>query len=382
MSEELFAVDVDGHVCEPPDLWQKYLEPQYRARAVRIEKTSQGLEGLFIDDQPCIEVLRGLMAVFSCVGHSFDDILQRGGYLQPEVSHPGAYDPQARLRIMDEQRLKTAFIYPTLGLFWPCEVRDFALAAACARAYNHWVDDFCQTDQARLKPIAQIHLGDVQEAVREVRRVAKRGFSGVFVGPKVYQTEHPFLGDPVYDPFWAEVQECNMSVGIHVMFPQEDFTWAGTGYPQTGLPSFGWYALVEVAKPVQTAFTGLMTCGVFNKFPRLKVLLVESTAGWIANCLERLDSKHKVIGRLERGSTLLPSELFARNCWITMDADEKTVRDIAPRVGAEKFLFASDFPHIDACLHPVEEAEEALSGLPAEAVRKILAGNALDIYGR
>lgn len=379
MSTELFAVDVDGHVCEPPSLWQEYLEPQYRARAVRIEKTSQG-EGLFIDDQPCAELLRGIMAVFSSVGHSFDHVIQHGEYLHPEVSHAGAYDPQARLQIMDEQRLKTAFIYPTLGLFWPCEVRDFALAGACARAYNRWVEDFCQTNRARLKPIAQIHLGDVQEAVREVQRVAKRGFSGVFVAPKVYHTAHPFLGDPVYDPFWAAAQECNMPVGIHVMFPQEDLTWAGTGYPQSGLPSFGWYALVEVSKPVERAFAGMVTCGVFDKFPRLKVLLVESTAGWIANCLERLDSKYKVVGRFARESRLLPSELFARNCWITMDADEETVRDIVPRIGAEKFLFASDFPHIDACLHPVEEAQEALSGLSPEVVRKILSGNALDVY--
>ncbi|MGH7965350.1 MAG: hypothetical protein ACRERD_26660 [Candidatus Binatia bacterium] len=87
MSEQLFAVDVDGHVCEPPSLWQEYLEPQYRARAVRIEKTSQGLEGLFIDDQPCIELLRGIMAVFSSVGHSFDKVIQHGAYLYPEVSH-------------------------------------------------------------------------------------------------------------------------------------------------------------------------------------------------------------------------------------------------------------------------------------------------------
>lgn len=378
-TEKISGVDADGHVCEPVDLWQKYLEPKYRSRAVRLEETPQG-EGLFIDDQRCIELLSGKYALFSGVGHPIEKQVRAGRYLHPEITHPGAYEPRARLEVMDQQGIDIAFLYPTLGLFWPCEVRDFELAAACSRAYNDWIHEFCQADPARIKPIALIHLGDVTEAVKEVRRVAKLGFAGVYVGPKVFHNGHPFLGDSYYDLFWAEVQECNLTAGVHIVFPQEEFTWRGSGYPESGLFGMDWFALVNIAQPIQKALASMMTCGTFYKFPRLRVILAEAKAGWIANFLEQLDSKYKLVGYLERDLKMLPSEFFARNCWIGIDADERTVKTVIDLVGPEKFLFASDFPHGDAHFYPIEETEESLAGLPDPTIERILRKNALEAY--
>jgi len=375
------AIDADGHVCEPVDLWQKRLEPKYRDRGVRVAKTSDGTEALLIDDKPCIEILWNRMAFLSSVGHSSDEVIEASSYLNPKVTHLGAYEPKARLQALDEQQMEAAFLYPTLGLFWPSEVRDFKLAAACARAYNDWIYDFCQTDTARLKAIAQIHLGDVDEAVKEVHRVAKLGFPGLFTGPKVYHNGHPFLGDPYYDPFWAAVQECDLPVSIHIMFPQEDFSWKESGYPEEfGFGSIGWYALTNVQQPVIRAITSLLACGVFQKFPKLKVLLMETHAGWVGNYLERLDSKYKFIGWLEKDLKIMPSELFKKHCWVGMDADEKTAKDAIPYIGEDRILFASDFPHGDATLHPVEEAREALEGLSEKTIEKIMSRNILEVY--
>jgi predicted TIM-barrel fold metal-dependent hydrolase len=381
MEKKPFVVDVDGHVTEPTDLWQKYLESEYRARAPRMIKTDKGVEGLFVENKPCIELLWGIFGLLSGIGHKVEELYEAGRYPynHPAVTHPGSYDGKARIDAMDKQGLDMAFIYPTLSLFWDSEVEDFKLAAACARAYNRWAWDFCQNNPERMKPVAHIHLGDVNEAVKEVKRVAKEGFPGVFISPKQYNG-HPYPGDPYYDPFWAAAQECNLPVGIHITFPQTEATWAGSGYPATGFPSFAWWFLQNRPMIVQQSFSTLFTLGTLAKFPDLRVLVVEATGSWITNFLERLDSKYKFVGHAEVDLKMLPSEVFKRNCWISMDADEESVRDIVPTIGADKILFASDFPHSDGCERPVEETKEALTGLSDDALSRILGGNAMDAY--
>jgi len=91
----------------------------------------------------------------------------------------GAYDPSARLRLMDEVGLDVSVLFPSLGLTWEVEVKDAELASAYARAYNNWIIDFCPTDPKRLIPVVHISLLDIAEGVKEVQRVAKLGVKGL-----------------------------------------------------------------------------------------------------------------------------------------------------------------------------------------------------------
>ena len=129
---------------------------------------------------------------------------------------------------------------------------------------------------------------------------------------------------------------------------------------------------------MQAAFASLCL-GVFDRFPQLKVLLLETGGGWIAHFLERLDTKHKLLG-WKTDMKQKPSEYFHRQCWISFDPDETTLPAMIKHCGAEKFLWASDFPHFDASPEPVKEVKEAVAALPVSVQQKILGDNAAEAY--
>src|SRR5437899_3362434 len=96
------VVDADGHVLEPADTWLEYLEPRYRDRAIRIARDEQGLEVLLIDGQP-LKTLRGQLGALGGIDMDAAKLLTRGQISYAEGSPPGAYDPAARLRVMDAE---------------------------------------------------------------------------------------------------------------------------------------------------------------------------------------------------------------------------------------------------------------------------------------
>ena len=129
----------------------------------------------------------------------------------------------------------------------------------------------------------------------------------------------------------------------------------------------------------QMAFTSFFQGGVFERFPKLSVGVVETGCGWIAHWLELLDSKYKITGHPEM--SMLPSEYFDRQGWITGEADEKTFPHMAQLVGAHKLMFGSDYPHEEGHEEPVAELKETIGAtISQEDQDLILGGNALRIY--
>jgi uncharacterized protein len=120
--------------------------------------------------------------------------------------------------------------------------------------------------------------------------------------------------------------------------------------------------------------------GVFDRFPKLKVLLLETGAGWIAHFLQRLDNKYKHLG-WKTDMQDKPSNYFRHQCWISLDPDETTIPAMVERCGADRFIWASDFPHFDASTEPVEETRRAIAPLSKSDQRKILGDNAAVAYG-
>ena len=105
------VVDADGHVLEPADTWLKYLDPRYRDRAIRIVRDDQGYEVLLIDGQP-LKTLRGQLGALGGIDMDTAKLLTRGQISYAEGSPPGAYDPAARLRVMDGEGIDAVLLYP------------------------------------------------------------------------------------------------------------------------------------------------------------------------------------------------------------------------------------------------------------------------------
>ena len=96
------VVDADGHVLEPADTWLKYIDPQYRARAVRIDHDQRGWEVLMFDNKPA-EGTRGILGALGGVGMNPEDLLIPGKKTYMDGCPLGSYNPKARLKVMDEE---------------------------------------------------------------------------------------------------------------------------------------------------------------------------------------------------------------------------------------------------------------------------------------
>jgi predicted TIM-barrel fold metal-dependent hydrolase len=372
------VVDADGHVLEPADTWLTYLDPKFRDRAIRIARDEHGYEVLLIDGQP-LKTLRGQLGALGGIDMDAAKLLTRGQISYAEGSPPGAYDPAARLRVMDAEGIDAVLLYPTIGICWEGHVTDGALATAYTRAYNRWLAEFCRADPTRLYPVAHISLLDITEGIKEIKRVAKLGVKGAFMRAAP-PSQIPYW-DRAYDPFWAALQEAGLPIGFHVALNEYflGHQWKMTESVTAVQSPLHGYRFSVVMFDVQAAFAALCQGAVFDRFPQLKVLLLETGGGWIAHFLERLDAKHKLLS-WKTGLQHYPSEYFRRQCWISFDPDETTIPAMVKHCGADKFIWASDFPHFDASPAAVEETKAAISSLPACEQQLILGDNVARIY--
>ncbi|MBL6749867.1 MAG: amidohydrolase [Nevskia sp.] len=372
------AIDADGHILEPPDLWEKYLEPKYRDRAIRIRTNAEGLEYMEFNGRPSRLMPPGFPGSLGGMGAS--DIRPSPERTYMKTAPFGSMDPKERIQRLDREGLSKAVLYPTLGILWEPEIRDAELGSAYARAYNRWIQDFCSDSGGRLVPIAHISLTDAGLAAQETERAIKAGAKGIFVHPFTWTRKSP--GHPDYDRVWAIAQEAGTPVALHptVDPPSLDvhrrFDELATGEPFV----FTWYFDVLVAQGMQQAFVSLFHHRVFERFPTVKVVVLESQAGWIGQLIDRMDAVSKGPLMPPSGLKELPSFYFKRQCYISIDPDERAVAKIIPYIGEDKFFWASDFPHPDHTSDYLHELGELLAPLPEGTRRKVLWENVTRAY--
>ena len=369
------VVDADGHVLEPADTWLAYLEPAYRERAIRIARDEHGYEVLLIDGQP-LKTLRGQLGALGGIDMDAARLLTRGQVTYADGSPAGAYDPVERLRVMDAEGIDAVLLYPTIGICWEGHVTDARLATAYTRAYNRWLVEFCRTDPKRLYPIAHVSLLDPEGAVAETVRARRDGCVGIFLSPDLAARGGRHFDDPVFAPFWETAQELEMPVGFHVVV--RDRQWFRQW--QRRDPSDGLFSIVFLAIDVMAAFTQMLSAGMFERYPRLRCVVLEAGSNWIAAWLDRLDHKYRVMSH-QTPIKMAPSEYFRRQCLISADPDESVTAQMIEHLGADYFVWASDYPHVDASFGVVGEIRSRLASLPADDQAKVMGLNALRFYG-
>jgi predicted TIM-barrel fold metal-dependent hydrolase len=375
-------IDADGHVLEPADLWEHYLEARYRDRGIYLRVNAEGLEYLEVGGAPLALLSPGALGMLGAMGD--DDASMGPDRRYMEVMPPGACDPKARLAWLDDHGLDAAVLYPTLGIIWEAAVDDAELATALARAYNRWLADFCRDTGGRLVGVAHLCLADVELATAELERAVADGLRGAFMVPFTWtRTPH---GDPYYDPLWAAAQRLGVPIGIHPSFEPD---WADTvdRFPGMGRPgtygAAGQFMRNMVAREgVQQALASFFAYGTLDRFPALKLGVLESGAGWIGAFLDRLDTL-MADTMLRRISPLRSpaSECFTRQCWISCDPDERAAPLIIDHVGAGSFVWATDYPHPD---HPStwrSSLAAFVEPLPAQTAAQVLGANIRDLYG-
>ena len=291
----------------------------------------------------------------------------------------GSMDPDQRLEVLDAENLDAAVIYTTVGLLWEAELEDPELSQAYTRAYNRWVVDFCRDSGGRLVPSAHLSLSDPEAAAAELRRAVNDGAKGCYVAPFTHNATP--LGHPDNDVVFATAQELDVPFAIHPTF-EPQWTKGSRMGAWENVKQLRLTASVTASDGVRHQFTTMFDYGVFDKFPELKVLVLESGGGWIGYWLDRIDAvyAHTFVGTrvpLE----LKPSEYFMRQIWISCDPDERTIPSLAERFGYDRFMWASDFPHADHTPEYVHDLNELVNMFPEQHRRAFIGDNTRTLFG-
>jgi predicted TIM-barrel fold metal-dependent hydrolase len=360
-------MDSDMHLREPADLWDKYMDPEWRGRAPKIlSSTARSSAMVLIDGK----ILQGYQPTY------------RGGIydatrIDKEIADYRArgFDARTQLEAMDREGLDVAALYPSIGLgIMMRDDMDPKLAAAIARAYNDWLYDFCQTDPKRLKGVAMISLHDPGDAVKEAQRaVAKLGFIGVFARPEPLRNLS--WHSRYFDTLWSALEELGVPLGFHSATSAGEVAQIGD--------RFGDNLLLRhvVSHPLENmmAMADTVGGGVCERHPKLKLAFLECYCGWASFLLHRMDNA-MAKGRFPTAGKLKPSEYFKRQCWISTE-HEKELPMIIELLGDDNIVFSTDYPHGDSDFpRGVEEFLE-LNGVSNESRRKILWDNCARLYG-
>jgi uncharacterized protein len=371
MAKQGFRIlDSDMHVMEPPDLWERYIDGKYRARAPRglTSDNVRDLRMVYPDGRDWAR--KTTRQNRSDRGHNFE----RNQEIYRLHSERG-WTAEVQLEAMDIEGIDVAVLYPTRGLR-ALVVDDMEpdFAAAIARAYNDWLYDFCQQDPKRLIGAGMISPYAMRDAVDEARRCAEElGFRAVFLraNPLVNHQWH----DDYYEPLWDALEELGLSLGFHES--------TGTGKRQIGERLEPNLLLRRVyAQPMEQmlALGSFCAGGVLARHPKLRVAFLEANCGWLPWLLWRLDEGWEREGDVWAPDlTMAPSEYFKRQCVVSVEPDEIIVKDVIDRMGSNGIVFSTDYPHGDS-KYPEAVDHFLKLPIPNDAKRNILWNNCAVYY--
>ena len=198
--------------------------------------------------------------------------------------------------------------------------------------------------------------------------------TGIFVRPNPYNNK--MIHHPDYARFWTAVEDLDMAVGFH--------EGGNSGMDQVGMDRFetrGARHIVTHTMEMMMACLGMIWGGVIDKHQKLRVGFLESGGGWIVPWLERMDRHFDDQGFNDSGLSMRSSEIFQRNCWISFEPVEGSLRVLADYIGPHKILWATDYPHPDGFFPGAPEmVRQKLTGLSENTRQQVMAGGAMGFY--
>jgi predicted TIM-barrel fold metal-dependent hydrolase len=386
MARKSFVVfDSDSHVVEPPEVWTKYLEPEFRTLGKHALWREEGKLGSYLKVNG--KMFRDTMnsniprhAIWR-PGLTWEQI----GELDPDARHPmteGASNPDARLQDMYAMGVDQALLYPT----WFAEgfhlIEDPDVAYALARAYNDWIADFCKKAPQRLFAAAMLPLQNMDYALEELRRVHHIAcFRAAFIRPMFL--EGRYFTHPFYDPLWAELDSLELAAAVHptagLWNPEwtshgpfmekvkgrlnhHQFIAVAGGGPFAGggtARGFSFSASAPLGHPIAPILSywldnhmfvasTLIGFTVMQRYPKMKVVVAHGKASWMEEVLEKMEASTRTIPLLH----YYPVRTDAEEMWeegnvmLGFDAEERLIQKL-PDDFAEKIVWGSRYPHHD-----------------------------------
>jgi predicted TIM-barrel fold metal-dependent hydrolase len=325
----------------------------------------------------------------------WDDPLRLNGPQRWEEVPKAAYDPAARLKVLDADGVDGEVLFPNP----PVQNATFFQADAefelgCVQAYNEAIAEWRQVSE-RYIPLALVpHLNDIETIVSEVERAAKLGCRGVLMvaEPSFAVREDDRFGiapknpalaglkhfcDPFWEPLWAACQD--LQLPIH---------WHGSGGVSLPVPLDKTYDQGQM----RSAFTAaafsavgqflphLVFSGVLDRYPRLHWVCAETGMGWMNYVIEACDDEWERRRLWTEGIASRPGDALRRQVHSTLWYERQGVAS-RNQIGVDNLLWMTDFPHnVSTYPDTWNAVEHVLAEVPQNERRKILYENAVRLY--
>jgi predicted TIM-barrel fold metal-dependent hydrolase len=357
--EALRIIDADAHAIEGAPFAAEVIRRWPDKAAFRVEGDGRG--GFFLE------------------GRRYPEPEGPGAGCPPEhgMSTAPGLDPHSvagMLADADRDHIDQMVLFPSMGLAVP-SFEDPGFAQGFARLYNEYMCDWCKDAGGRLFPVAVVPIEDVSASIEILREAREKGCVCALVPPALgtRNLDHPDL-----DPFYAAAVELDVPLGVHGA--------PGIHLPKIGVDRFDNYIQVHcVSFPFDqmAAMTALVSGGVLERHPRLRVAFLESGVGWVPYFLERMHEHYESRGHwIENGWKRPPHEYLERGqIWVTCEPEERILPGVIDVLGDDFVMYASDYPHWDSSFpestRPLRERQD----IGEASRRKILGENARRFFG-
>ena len=367
-------IDCDAHVNEPPDLWLERLPSKWKDRAPQVRHDDNG--DLWIFDGGREKWPVGLTAV---AGLSYFDYKPMG--ITYASMRPGSFDTRARLDDMDADGIYAQIVYPSVTLRGArIYSQDRDLQVACVRAYNEWLLEFCEDSGGRLIGQAILPTANLEDAIAELEWALENGHRGCVISSFPNGSLDP---KPEDDKFWALAEEAGVPIAVHIgSFVRGSL--AGRRESWSSLAFVGMAALTKAGGQTLPVVCDILFSGIFQRFPRLKIVLVESNIGWIPTLLEQSDDmfrRYRWYTGAANEQKEMPSDIFFRNFWASFMVDTVGM-DLRHRMNVDHMMWSTDYPHSGSDWpNSRVTIERVFRDVPVGEVKKMLHTNCKALYG-
>jgi uncharacterized protein len=372
--------DADSHVVETPDWLVAYADPHLRdlLKPLYVSSVKPGEDDL-------IEHYRKQHADPEFRARDADEI-----WLRKNWKATGSFIREDRPGALDLLGFASQLVFNTFenALLLNAEHGDdLDFAYGLARAHNRSLIDFCSVDR-RLLPVGYVPLADPERSAAFARETLELGASALLVPsacPRRHSPSHVGL-----DPVWAQAEEAGIPIVFHV---------GGGGrlvdpmYFENGLPpvpdfhggdgNFRSVDYIAIQYPVMQTLGTMIIDGILDRFPRLKVGVIEQGASWLPGLMRTLDSAAEAFAKNEerlRELELRPSEYIRRQVRVTPYPHEDAGW-VVEQSGEEICMFSSDYPHVEGGRNPLGRFERSLAGLSQRAKQRFYCDNFVDLMG-
>jgi uncharacterized protein len=382
VKDGLRFVDSDMHVMEPPDLFDRYLDPKYRHRiSVQVGADGKPVRGpaglLYIDNEPISDMDLQQYRKRVKRGHTQSTQLLSNSRLfdtgRLDFAIERDYDPVAQVQGMAMEGVDIAVNYPTMGLvLMGRNGMDPQLSLAICQAYNNWIAEFCSHSPDQLKWTAMLPVHDVHLACRELVRCVKMGAVGSFIRPNLVNGH--YWHSNYWDPLYSIHEELDVTWGFH-----EGVSAIYSRMIELYGENRFYRHVASHWIEMQQALIAMIIGGVFEFHPKLRVGFLEAQNSWVPGLLSRIEWDYPQYRDSHAPYlSMTPREYFRRNCWAAVEGSEPEIEATAGLIGADRMCISTDYPHFDSNFPHV--SENLLKNVPREVAGDILKGGAA-LYG-